>query len=218
MARRGVCTAAACLDRGSRAHGELRGAAACLRDRTRPTSRRMASPAAAPGPVQGSSAQPPASGRFWGLVDVPKARIPPWPRLETGPPPGLDASPLRSAARPRAGSAQTPQLRSPPHASREPLGSRLSHQGREGHPPEEWALALRTHWVSDGPGTRGELATSACLDFSSDPAPPRSAQSPVGWLLRPRLVVPGSPPPGPGGPLSLTWPGSLLSGPPCTTH
>lgn len=134
------------------------------------------------------------------------------------PPPGLDASPLRSAARPRAGSAQTPQLRSPPHASREPLGSRLSHQGREGHPPEEWALALRTHWVSDGPGTRGELATSACLDFSSDPAPPRSAQSPVGWLLRPRLVVPGSPPPGPGGPLSLTWPGSLLSGPPCTTH
>lgn len=86
MARRSVCTAAACLDRGSRAHGELRGAVACLGDRTRPTSRRMASPAAAPGPVQGSSAQPPASGRFWGLVDVPKARIPSWPRLETGPP------------------------------------------------------------------------------------------------------------------------------------
>ena len=48
-------------------------------------SRRTASPTAAPGPVQGSSAQPPASGQFWGLVDVPKARIPPWPRLETGP-------------------------------------------------------------------------------------------------------------------------------------
>ena len=61
----------------------------CLRGRSdswpHSASRRMASPTAAPGPVQGSSAQPPASGRFWGLVDVPKARMPPWARLETGP-------------------------------------------------------------------------------------------------------------------------------------
>lgn len=72
--------------------------------------------------------------------------------------PGLDASPLRSAARLCAGSAQTPQLRSPPRASREPLGSWVSHQGQEGHPPEERALALQTYRVSDRPGTRGEMS------------------------------------------------------------
>ena len=108
--------------------------------RPRPACRRTASPAAAPGPFQGSSAQHRASRRFRGLVDVSKAKPRPWPRLETGPTQDW-MSPLCSAARPRANSAQIPRRRSPPHASREPLPSRLGHQGPEGHPPEEPALA-----------------------------------------------------------------------------
>lgn len=50
-----------------------------------PVSRRTAFPAAIPVPVQGSSAQHQASRRFWGLGDVSKVRLRPWPQLETGP-------------------------------------------------------------------------------------------------------------------------------------
>ena len=53
--------------------------------RPHPTFRRTASPAATPGPFQGSSAQHRASRRFRGLVDVSKAKLRLWPRLETGP-------------------------------------------------------------------------------------------------------------------------------------
>lgn len=61
--------------------------------------------------------------------------------------------------------------------------------------------------------------TSACPDFSPDPALPRSAPSWVGRLLPPGLTVPGRPRPGPGGQLSCTsappgLPSSSASAPP----
>ena len=69
--------------------------------------------------------------------------------------PGLDVSPLCSAARPRADSAQTPRRRSPPHASREPLPSWLSHHGLEGHLPKEQALTCGHTGSLTGQGHRG---------------------------------------------------------------
>ena len=204
----------------------------CLRGRSdswpHSASRRMASPTAAPGPVQGSSAQPPASGRFWGLVDVPKARMPPWARLETGPtqdwtrplcaqqpgsvlalrrplnsgvlpvPPG---SPLDPGSVTKARKATL--LRSGPWLCRR-TGS-ATGQGHGGR--------CRARGAGDTCLSRLLLGSSPALQRSVPGGPaPQSTPCSAGRAPT-RTQWPALPAPLFG----LTWPGHLLSGPPCTT-
>lgn len=220
MARWSVCTAAA---------RQLRRAVACLRDRSasRPRSicRLTASPAAALGPVQGSSAQPRASGWFWGLVHFPKARLRPWPRLETGPtqdwmrPPCTQQPGLVLALRRPLNSGVLPM---PPGSPSDP-GS-VTKAGKATLLRSRPWLCRRTGSAmgrGHGVGGAGDVCLSRLLLGSSlasqrsvpgGPAPPSApchAGLPPSRTRWSALPVP---------PSGLTWPGRLLSGLPCTTH
>ena len=170
--------------------------------RPRPACRRTASPAAAPGPFQGSSAQHRASRRFRGLVDVSKAKPRPWPRLETGPTqdwmsplcaqqPGLVLIPRRSLD---AGVLPMP----PGSPSRPGSVTKARKATLLRSRPSPADAPGRVH----RPGAQVELVTSACPDFPPDPAPPRSAPSRVG-----RLLPPGGQP---SLPRRSAWPALLL--------